>query len=432
MLACKHEREPFGSPMCIHLQMHRKPWIDYVKWYTGIGMNTDLLCVPCVERRKQQLDVQVDGVCQECFEYATTELFNRAGVAGRPEIRERSEPCNATLKDIVLTKELGTVIDIAPVNASSKSVWLLLAEGGRVFRLDCETRDSIEVARASVREEPEHKSYGEALKPRLHASTTGEFVAVVNDYGQYGQVIDLRSGEITMELDGGEYYPGTVPFSFAFADLNQRVVAIHRTLWNRLDLSDPENGKLLSQRGPLTYRAGEALPEHHLDYFHGALYVSPQSTRILDDGWVWHPMGIPAVWSLEPWLSDNEWESEDGPTRTNLCARAYYWDKGMAWLDDSRIAIAGIGDDDEDMIEGARVFDATAREITSFAGPAGLFFSDGVSLFSSDESGLSRWDVMDGVRTGQLKDFQPTHHHRGANELAQLKEGVLRLWSTLN
>lgn len=97
------------------------------------------------------------------------------------------------------------------------------------------------------------------------------------------------------------------------------------------------------------------------------------------------------------------------------------------------------------MIEGARVFDVTqrgnldpnarqdwkwAREITSFAGPSGLFFSDGVSLFSSDESGLSRWDVMEGVRTGQLKDFQPTHQHRGANELVQVKEGVLRRWSS--
>ena len=407
-------------------------------------MNTDLLCVPCVEKRKQQVHVQVESVCQECFEHATTEIFERLGWAGSPEIRERSEAFNVSLKDTVLPKELGTIIDIAPVNASLESSWLLLAEGGRISRFDCETRDFVELARASVPEEPEPKSYGHALKPRLHASTKGEFAAVVNDYGHYGQVLDLRSGEITMELDGGDYYPGTVPFSFAFADLNQRVVAIHRTLWNRLDLSDPESGKLLSPRGPLTFRSGEPPPEHHLDYFHGALYVNPNSTRILDDGWVWSPVGIPAVWSLEPWLSDNEWESEDGPTRRSLCARAYYWDLGMTWLDDSRVAIAGIGDDDEDMIDGARVFDSTgggnsdpgpwpgwkrAPEITSFAGPSGLFFSDGVSLFSSDDSGLSRWDVMEGVRTGQLKDFQPTHQHRGANELVQVKEGVLRRWS---
>jgi hypothetical protein len=186
------------------------------------------------------------------------------------------------------------------------------------------------------------------------------------------------------------------------------------------------------------------LPEHHLDYFHGALYVNPNSTRILDDGWVWHPVGIPAAWSLERWLFENKWESEDGPTRIDLCMRTYYWDNGMAWLDDSRVAIAGIGDGDSEMIDGARVFDVTARgkpepharsdwkwarEITSFAGPAGLFFSDGVSLFSSDQSGLSRWDALEGLRTGHLKDFQPTHHHRGANELVQVKDGVLRRWS---
>lgn len=300
MLACQHERERFGSPMCIHLRTHREPWIDCVKWYTGIGMNADLLCVPCVEKRKQQLHVQVESVCQECFEYATTEIFSGLGRAGSPEIRERSEAFNVSIKDTVLPKELGTIIDITPVNASLESCWLLLAEGGRISRFDCETRDFVELALASLPEEPEHKSYGQALKPRLHASTNGEFAAVVNDYGHYGQVLDLRSGEITMSLDGGDYYPGTVPFSFAFADLNQRVVAIHRTLWNRLDLSDPESGKLLSPRGPLTYRSGEAPPEHHLDYFHGALYVNPKSTRILDDGWVWSPVGIPAAWSLSP------------------------------------------------------------------------------------------------------------------------------------
>jgi len=64
----------------------------------------------------------------------------------------------------------------------------------------------------------------------------------VNDYGQYGQVIDLRSGKITLNLDGGDYCPETVPFSFGFASWQGNVVVIHRAAWNRLDISDASTG----------------------------------------------------------------------------------------------------------------------------------------------------------------------------------------------
>jgi hypothetical protein len=268
---------------------------------------------------------------------------------------------------------------------------------------------------------------------------------VVNDYGRYGQVIDLRSGEVTLTLDGGDYHPETVPLSFAFVDLDTSVVAIHRTAWNRLDFSDAATGKLLSERDLATYRSEEKQPEHYLDYFHGGLYISPAATRIVDDGWVWHPAGIPATWNLDRWFCENAWESEDGPTRMDVCARHGYWDLGITWLDESTVAIAGIGDGDVEMIDGARVFDVTrseqrsdrwssdwrwAKEVRAFAGPAGKFFSDGNSLFSSNEFGLSRWCTRDGARTGYLEGFSPTHYHRGAQELVQLTESVLLRWQT--
>lgn len=306
--------------------------------------------------------------------------------------------------------------------------------------------DWARVARTSVRLEPHHKPWNRrVLKRRLHSSKRGEFAAVVNDYGRYGQVIDLRFGKVTIALDGGEYHPETVPLSFAFAEKpTGGVVAIHRTAWNRLDVSDAITGELLTQRTPTSYRSGEERPEHYLDYFHGALYLNPNGTRILDDGWVWHPVGIPTVWSLDRWISDNVWESEDGPTRKRLCARDYYWNSAVSWLDESRVAIGGIGDDDIEMIAGARIFDVSspgspsgrlradvqgAHEVTAFPGPAGVFFSDGTWLFSSDETGLARWDPKDGSQTGRLEGFHPTHHHRSAGELAQLIDGILVRWS---
>jgi len=337
------------------------------------------------------------------------------------------------------------IVDIAPVNQESQSVWVMLAEDGGLLRHDAQSGQSELVGRIQLPSESARDSFaGHALTRRLHVSHNGEFAAVVNDYGQYGQVIDLRSGKITLNLDGGDYCPETVPFSFGFASWQGNVVVIHRAAWNRLDISDASTGNLLSERGPTAYQSGEQRPEHYLDYFHGALYLSPDGTRILDDGWVWHPVGIPVVWSVDRWLSENVWETEDGATKRVVCARSYYWDHGIVWLNEDTVAVGGIGDDDNEIVDGARIFDITstgpaspewrsdwqwALEITSFAGPAGRFFSDGKWLYSAAKSGLSKWDAKSGNCVCHIDEFHPTHHHLGAGELAQLSEGAILRWS---
>lgn len=446
MLSCGHDRTPFGAPLCSHVRACREPWLSYVKWYTGSGLEVELICVPCAEARETGVSVEAGSVCEECFDYALTEVCDFKRTGGKPEIRIRSAPFNTAVKKAAIPKECGRIVDIAPVDQENRSTWLLLADNGDIFRLDASIGTWEKLGAVVLPSEPELDPFrGHTLTSRLYLSRGGEFAAVVNDYGCYGQVLDLRSGKVTMTLNGGDYHPETVPFAFAFAQWQGQIVAIHRTAWNRLDVSDASSGRLLTERGPTSYRHGEERPPHYLDYFHGALYVSPKGTRILDDGWVWHPVGFPVIWSLDRWLSENKWESEDGVTRKGVCARDYYWDHGIAWLDEDSVAIGGIGDDDNEIIDGARIFDITstgstgrrwrsdrrwAREVTAFAGPAGKFFSDGQWLCSTDKTGLSRWDPETGTRTGYLENFHPTHHHLGARELVQLADGFLVRWST--
>lgn len=437
MLACKHDSSLFGSPTCEHLRLDREGGIPYVLWYIGWGLNTELLCLRCAEKRAQGFSVDVAYVCEHCFEHIATEIGYQEGTGGKPEIRVRPEPFNTTLKTTSLPKEFGTVLDIAAVNHSSQSVWIILSAGGDIFTFNADTGHYAPVARSTVPAEPDREWWMRTLRQRLHVSSRGEFVAVVNDYGRYGQVIDVRTAKVTLNVDGGDYHQETVPLSFAFAEVSTGVKAIHRTAWNRLDFSNAANGSLLSERGQLSSQAQENEPDHALDYFHGALHVNPSCTRIVDDGWIWAPVGVPQSWSLDRWFSENVRESEDGPTKKDVCARHYYWDCPISWLDDTRVVIAGIGNDDAYMIDGARIFDVTAsgrvspgwrsdwewaREINAFAGPAGRFFSSGTSLFSSNEEGLSRWSVEDGARTGHFQDFEPTHQHRGARELVQVSE----------
>lgn len=417
--------------MCVHLRMIQEgECIVYVKWYLGKGLDTDFMCHDCTKARESGAAVAVEPVCQECFERIALEDCEAGSIRGKPEIRERLLPMNTVLQRSPLPRDLGTIVDIAPIEGEGESLWILLAEDGGISRFDAVTGDWKRLASASVPSEPDTAWNGHHLRPRLHASPRGDFAAVVNDYGRYGQVIDLGSGMVTSHLDGGDSSQCTVPFSFAFAEVHGRPVAIHRTAWNRLDLSDAATGKVISGRGPTSYSQGEARPKRYLDYFHGALHLSPGG-QIADDGWVWHPWGAVSTWSLEAWLS-NPWESENGLTLKCLCSRAYYWDSGMAWLNDHVLAVGGIGEDDDVIVDGARIFEidqkGEALEAHTFAGPAGVFFSDGASLFSSDGMGLSRWDPSEGTRTGHFSGFQPTHHHRRAGELAEVRDGALLRW----
>jgi len=83
-------------------------------------------------------------------------------------------------------------------------------------------------------------------------------------------------------------------------------------------------GQVAAVSRPTSYKNGEERPPHYLDYFHGALHVNPKGSHVLDDGWIWHPLGVPTTWSLQRWVTENPWESEDGPSKLDTCARNYY------------------------------------------------------------------------------------------------------------
>ncbi|PYJ61298.1 MAG: hypothetical protein DME24_06775 [Verrucomicrobia bacterium] len=204
----------------------------------------------------------------------------------------------------------------------------------------------------------------------VQVSRDGRFVAVTHTFGRNGVVFDRIKRQVTMQLLRGEYYPEHCKFPVAFLEQNSRQLLIHSTDWNRVDVSDPENGALFSQRNPTSFRRGETQPEHYLDYFHCGLAVSPDGEWVTDNGWVWHPVGIVTTWSLRRWLERNVWESEDGESKKSLCRRDYYWDGPLCWIDNRTVAVWGLGDDDLLLIPGVRLFDVeSGAEKLSFAGP---------------------------------------------------------------
>jgi hypothetical protein len=395
---------------------------------TGQALGHDLACDAC-DRADEP--VSLVEICAGCVARLLADGIT--AWRGRPGILERPEPVDATVLRWQLPGWSGEVTDLAPVHDASTSTWLALTADGRIVELSPDADRATVLATVEVIPEPDHEPWaGHVLRLRLHASACGRFAAVVHDYGRYGVVVDLaRDGAPTMVLDGGTYCSDTVPFSAVFVVAAGRPVLVHRTAWNRLDVSDPQTGELLTRREHEAMPDDGDRPPHYLDYFHGRLHVSRGCRVLADDGWFWSPVGIPTVWNLQAWLDGNVWESEDGPSKRALCQRAYHWDSGMCFVGDATLAVSGIGDDDEAMLAGVRMFSvASGEQLTAFAGPAGTFLSDGRRLYCVQDGATQVWDPVTGHRTATIADFTPTCLHRGTGELAGIAGRALLRWRT--
>jgi hypothetical protein len=298
------------------------------------------------------------------------------------------------------------LVDICTVDASYGHLLGLTADGAlNGINLDAHT--SVRLCTISLPEiahDAGNDHFG-APRHRLHASSDGKYAAIVVDFGQSGIVLETLSGAITMELNGGDYCEETVPFSACFLRFEERDMLVHRTAWNRLDVADPATGASLTARKIDPYEPAGERPLHYLDYFHGQLRPSPGGSSMFDDGWAWHPVSIPRVWSVTQWLTANPWETEDGRSIVDLGMRDD-WTQPACWIDEKRLAMWGAADWDEEAAEevrrgpGVRILDLTKRQpargqwwpMPDVEGVLDLF-SDGARLFVATDSGTTAWEI---------------------------------------
>lgn len=300
------------------------------------------------------------------------------------------------------------ILDIQPVASLDQNVWVALTQTGQIISLNLD--DELVTVLCEVL----GSDVDMATDVSLTLSADGRMVAVVNTRGRHGAVFDLGNGKQTMKLDRGDYHEDVCNFPVAFFENQGRLLLIHGTDWNRLDISDPLTCTLLTDRSPTSYQQGEEEPEHYLDYFHCGLTVSPGAEFVADNGWVWHPDGCVVTWSLSQWLYNNIWESEDGSSKQDLCSRGYLWDGPLCWIDSDRLAVWGYGREDESLIPAVRIFKAVSgKEERWFAGPKGQLVFDQF-LFSLDkDEGTSVWDAETGERLLVDHSFFPLRYHPG-------------------
>ncbi len=428
VVQCAHKDQSPVGRACPHLLTEKDA--SYTQRFTGIGLKYDLICWKC-QREADQIEPAFVDICSQCVR-TIEEDGCWEGIIGIPEILTRESNLRLEHKDIVLPELAGSsILEVQPITKSS-GAWLACTSTGALIELTPADRavhvvaevpqDALDFDGPSIRVPQRAWPTGSACM--LRVSRRGELAAVANRFGDKGVVIDLTAGRPTIRLHRGRYHEDVSCFPLAFVEMDDRILLIHGTAWNRLDVSDARSGKLITERGPTSYRKGETRPEHYLDYFHCSLSVSPDQRYVADNGWVWSPFGVLTTWNLERWLHTNVWESEDGETRKRLNQRAYYWDGPLCWLSGHHLAVWGYGLDDEWLIPAVFIHDVMTGTLDSwFAGPKGSQVFDDY-LFSLDkDEGMSVWDVETGERLLTEPGFCPVGYHRGARQFLSILEG---------
>lgn len=359
-------------------------------------------------------------VCPDCFRGAEEEGACD-GILGQPEVMERESGLGFRHETVTLHEPLAQpILDITPVQSFDRNLWVAVTRAGELLRIDLDERSPSLLCRLP------DAAVNLSEQVSLHVSGDGRFAAVVNTKGRSGVVVDLKVGKAIMSLDRGDYRYQHCTFPVAFCEMAGRLLLIHGTAWNRLDVSDPETGELLTARSPTSYQRDEDRPEHYLDYFHCGLTVSPDQEYIADNGWVWHPVGVVASWSIRRWLRDNVWESEDGGSKKRLCRRNYFWDGPLCWVGGDRLAVWGYGEDADWLLPAVRIFDVkSGQEERWFPGPKGALVFDGWLYSSDPDAGTTVWDATTGERLLREAAFCPLRYHRGAKSFLTLKPGGL-------
>jgi hypothetical protein len=324
------------------------------------------------------------------------------------------------IKQLLPEEEI--IKEFQPLGFEDAFECLVITQKGSLYRLDLNASFATKV----MSFENGQIDWNEPIS--IHVSSDNKIAAIVNKYGLNGVVMDLEQGSILLKLVRGEYHHEHCTFPIAFFERKNQTYLIHGTDWNRLDITNPRTGEVISDRIAPVYVDGKS-EEHYLDYFHSNIILSPDQNWIVNNGWIWHPFGDFTALSIDNWL-ENVWESEDGASKKSLWWGMDGWNNSICWLDHSTVAILGKYEydlhDEEEIIINAyvdtvRIFNVeTGKQIKWILGPRGQLVYDKLLYAYSKGEGFSAWDIESGAKLLHESDFCPMLYHPSAKRFLTL------------
>jgi len=418
---CRHDDSVEIGEICVHLlQSYFGSYtITYCRRFTGRGSECILVCPDCAKASLGELSGKLWKICKACQDDLTLGNFCMETV-GLPEFFRREEGLTLLHKEISIPQLISEqILDVKPVEEGNVGQWMVLTANQDLWRVDMQSGKAEKLINLTS----EQMGFS-----KLEISNDGRFAAIYKINGRYGCVVDTSVMQISMRLDHGLLAGNRFPLSFF--EMENRTLLIHATNLNRLDISDPCNGVLITKREFPKYSQEKPQPRF-LVYFHGKLCVSPDGMWIAENGEIDHyKVGYSATWSLHRWLKENPWEADDGPSRNIIYERSYFEGGPLCWVDGNKLAVWGEGDDSLLMIPGVQIYDASKGEqIKWIAGPPfGDFYFDEYLFSCSDVHGMMAWNVETGECVFQELSLHPVAYSRSMRSfITILSNGVFRL-----
>jgi hypothetical protein len=328
----------------------------------------------CPEKIQTKQYFEFPLICQECSQKKqdNTTVYLRYGCA---------EPKNKWAEAVWIHKELNLDEEILTAISIPNSNNMVAITKNAPKKLILLKIDQDEI-------ESEDLTTCEA--DSLQISNDGTYIAAYMLKDCLGFVYNLQTRRITFNFERGNYQVHHCMFPVTFFTYENKEYLIAGKDWNRVDLYDPETGESLRERD---------LTNHQVDYFWGALHVSPDQKRVCTFGWHWGPVGQLTHFSIEKWMQGELYAMEK---LEYLSAEGNDWDYPMCWVNDDTIALWGdsnlnIGDHGVPVVRIGKfstVKEGTPKLVTVPLEESPLVFDE--YLISLNPKGIELVDVRDG------------------------------------
>ena len=174
------------------------------------------------------------------------------------------------------------------------------------------------------------------------------YIAIVNERGTNGVVIKSRDNKWMMLLCREDHHSEHCPYPIAFIKSGDEQHLLQATQWNRLDITDLETGRFL------TDRVVEHEPRtNYLDYFLGRLHVAPDNRHFVSSGWAWSPVDFLYVWEVESFHKAYEPSGQYLEQPEDFEGSGYVFDRPSCFIDNKHFAWGF--NPSEELIENAEI-----------------------------------------------------------------------------
>ncbi len=146
-------------------------------------------------------------------------------------------------------------------------------------------------------------------------SDNGVYAVIYEKLGTKGLL--LKNGEIIRELNRSFYQANVYEYPIAFLKQGNEYSIVHcPEEYNRIEIENVETGLRITSNA-------EREPG---DCFHSRFRVNDSNTKLINAGWVWHPVGILEIYDLQKAIIDNnrfDNPKSNLPINTEVCSAEF-------------------------------------------------------------------------------------------------------------